>query len=107
MDGTKAALSYSFWVNGREFEVEQQVFRAYDSIRPREAQKILARYPVDALVQVYYDPEKPEKLHPRTRAAVRPFVLAGAPADLSADARLPGPADWVPHGEHTVSKVKG
>ena len=60
MDGAKAALSYTYHVNGREFEVEQQVFRAYDSIHPWEARKILARYPVDALVHVYYDPENPK-----------------------------------------------
>ena len=70
-DGTKAALSYSFWVNGQEFQVERQLFRAYDSIRSGQARQILARYPVDALVQVYYDPQNPQNctLEPGLQAA--------------------------------------
>ena len=59
-DGTKAAFSYSFCVNGQEFQVERQIFREYDSIRPHEAAKILERYPVDALIRVYYGPQNPK-----------------------------------------------
>ena len=53
------------------FELIEKLFRAYDSIRSGQARQILARYPVDALVQVYYDPQNPQNctLEPGLQAA--------------------------------------
>ena len=72
-------VTYNYTVNGDSFDGYEIAFSGYSSTDRSEVEAVLARYPVNQVVTVYYNPDKPNRsvLEPGVRAFPYGFLLGG------------------------------
>lgn len=70
-------IHYAFDVGGRAYNSRRVAFGGFTSTsNPRDAEKHTARYPVGAVVQVYYNPANPQDATLERRAGNAGFLFA-------------------------------
>jgi Protein of unknown function (DUF3592) len=72
-----ADIRYQYQVSGKSFEGERIKFGGQGGMTGGMAAQLLAKYPVGAAVDIYYDPKSPANsaLEPRNKGSVVPHVV--------------------------------
>ena len=75
--GKVPKVRYSFEAGGQRWEHDHVVFGGHRAMRRTEAEAVLRRYPIDAKVQVIYDPADPRVCALESDAAFLPPLVYG------------------------------
>ncbi len=70
-------IRYQYQVSGKNFKGKRVKFGGQGGMTQFAAEQLVAKYPVGAAVQVYYDPKSPlhAALEPRNKSSVVPHVV--------------------------------
>lgn len=74
---TTVDIHYQYQVGGKSFEGKRIKFRGQGGMAQFAAEQLVAKYPVGAAVEVYYDPKAPthSALEPRNKGNATPHIV--------------------------------
>lgn len=74
---TTVDIRYQYQVSGKNLEGKRVKFGGQGGMTQFAAEQLIAKYPVGAAVQVYYDPKSPlhSALEPRNKSSIVPHVV--------------------------------